>query len=125
MVLLKTESLDFHIFLTLVKYSLQTLSLLTVPAYDIFSSCLITFSLVHLLYFNIVHFKMLSIMFDLSLFNDKMCTFILTKIHADILVKSGNKVELFFNPVSSRIVQLLIVNKKLCVMLVLRSFPSA
>ena len=36
MVFLKAESLDFHIFLTLIKYSLQTLSLLTVPTYDIF-----------------------------------------------------------------------------------------
>ena len=85
-IVLKVKSLDFHVFLTLAKYSLETLSLLTVQTYDIFSSCpkyLITFSLVHLLYFYTVHFKMLSIMFDLSLFNDKMCTSILTKIHPD------------------------------------------
>ena len=37
---------------------------------------------------------MLSIIFDFSLLNDKMSTFILTENHADILGKSGNKVEL-------------------------------
>ena len=39
MVLLKVESLDFYIFLTLVNYSLEILSLMTVPTYDLFSSC--------------------------------------------------------------------------------------
>ena len=52
-------------------------------------------------------------MFDLSLFNDKMCAFILTKIHAIILAKSINKVELFFNLVSSRILsKCFIINDK-------------
>ena len=38
-VLLKAGSLDFHIFLTPLKYYLETLTLLTLPTHDMFSSC--------------------------------------------------------------------------------------